>query len=62
VDYVIARGIKLWAIEVKNGRSGKTAGLELFRARYHDAQILIVGGNGIPLQEFFATPAEMWLV
>jgi len=30
--------------------------------RYPVAQILIVGGNGIPLQEFFATPAEMWLV
>jgi len=62
VDFVIARGIKLWAIEVKSGRSGKTTGLELFRTRYPDAQILIVGGNGIPLQEFFAAPAEMWLI
>jgi predicted AAA+ superfamily ATPase len=62
VDFVIARGIKLWAIEVKSGRRGKTTGLELFRARYPDAQILIVGGNGIPLQEFFAAPAEMWLI
>jgi len=61
VDFVIARGIKLWAIEVKSGRSGKTPGLELFRARYHDARLLVVGGNGIPLQEFFATPAETWL-
>ena len=61
VDFVIARGIKLWAIEVKSGRSGKTSGLELFRARYHDARLLVVGGNGIPLQEFFATPAETWL-
>lgn len=62
VDFVIARGTKLWAIEVKSGRSGKTTGLELFRTRYPDAQILIVGGNGIPLQDFFAAPAEMWLI
>ncbi len=61
VDFVITRGIKLWAIEVKSGRSGKTPGLELFRARYNDARLLVVGGNGIPLQEFFATPAETWI-
>lgn len=61
VDFVITRGIKLWAIEVKSGRSGKSPGLELFRARYRDARLLVVGGKGIPLQEFFATPAETWL-
>ena len=61
VDFVITRGIKLWAIEVKSGRSGKAPGLELFRARYNDARLLVVGGNGIPLQEFFATPAEAWI-
>ena len=61
VDFVIARGTKLWAIEVKSGRSGKNPGLESFRALYDDARLLVVGGNGIPLQEFFATPAETWL-
>lgn len=33
LDFAISRGVKLWAIEVKSGRSGKTTGLELFRAR-----------------------------
>ena len=61
VDFVITRGAKLWAVEVKSGRGGKTPGLEFFRARYQDAQILVVGDQGIPLLEFFGTPAEMWL-
>lgn len=61
VDFVITRGAKLWAVEVKSGRGGKTSGLESFRARYQDARILVVGDQGIPLQEFFGTPAEVWL-
>ena len=50
-----------WAIEVKCGRSGKTPGLDPFRARYPETRLLVVGGSGIPLQEFFDTPAESWL-
>lgn len=61
VDFVIARGKQLFAIEVKSGRSGKTSGLEAFRARYPEAQLLVVGGNGIPLRDFFAAPAGSWL-
>jgi len=61
VDFVITRGAKLWAVEVKSGRGGKTPGLESFRARYQDARILVVGDQGVPLQEFFSTPAELWL-
>src|SRR3990172_6628485 len=61
VDFVIARGTKLWAIEVKSGRSGKTPGLDPFRAPYPEARLLVVGGNGIPLPEFFGTPAGTWL-
>ena len=61
VDFVVARGTKLWAIEVKSGRSGKTTGLEPFRAQYPEARLFVVGGTGIPLQEFFDTSAEGWL-
>jgi hypothetical protein len=46
---------------VKSGRGGRTPGLESFRARYQDARILVVGDQGIPLQEFFGTTAEVWL-
>ena len=61
VDFVIARGTELCAIEVKSGRSGKVSGLEAFRARYPEARLIAVGGNGIPLHDFFSTPAEAWL-
>lgn len=54
VDFVIARGRDIWAIEVKSGRSGKAAGLTRFRNRYPEAQTLLVGAQGIPLEEFFS--------
>jgi predicted AAA+ superfamily ATPase len=61
VDFVIARGMELFAIEVKSGRSAKVSGLEAFCSRYPDAAAIVVGGNGIPLHDFFSTPAEAWL-
>lgn len=62
VDFVIARGHDIWAIEVKSGRSGKTTGLSRFRARYPDAGVLLVGAQGIPLEEFFSKDIKTWLV
>lgn len=62
VDFVITRGRDIWAIEVKSGRSGKAAGLTRFRDRYPEAQTLLVGAQGIPLDEFFAKNVEAWLV
>ena len=60
VDFVIARGTQLHAIEVKSGRMGKVSGLDAFRKRYPDARMIVLGGNGIPLQDFFSRPAEAW--
>ncbi len=62
VDYVVSRGRKIWAIEVKSGRSGKPAGLARFRNRYPKATALLVGAHGIPLAEFFSKPVKAWLV
>lgn len=61
VDFVITRGAGIWAIEVKSGRGGKSSGLERFRLRYPKAQMLVIGGPGIPLEKFFLEPAEAWL-
>jgi uncharacterized protein len=60
VDFVIARGRDIWAVEVKSGRSGKLAGMNRFRDRYPEARALLVGGQGIPLEEFFNRDAAGW--
>jgi predicted AAA+ superfamily ATPase len=62
VDYVVARGRDVWAIEVKSGRSGKASGLTRFRDRYPEARVLLVGAQGIPLEVFFSKDPTSWLV
>jgi predicted AAA+ superfamily ATPase len=62
VDYVVARGRDIWAIEVKSGRSGKATGLTRFRERYPESKALLVGGQGIPLEAFFSRDPASWLV
>ncbi|MFH0958390.1 MAG: hypothetical protein V1897_06770 [Pseudomonadota bacterium] len=62
VDYVVARGRDVWAIEVKSGCSGKTTDLTRFRDRYPKARALLVGGQGIPLEAFFSKNPASWLV
>jgi predicted AAA+ superfamily ATPase len=61
VDYVVERGNDIWAIEVKSGGTGDAKGLERFRAKYPEAKTLMVGGPGIPLEEFFSVPAASWV-
>lgn len=61
IDFVITRGAEVWAIEVKSGRAGKMAGLERFRSRYPKVRVIVVGGSGIPLEQFFLEPAEAWI-
>jgi uncharacterized protein len=61
VDFVVAHGTRVWAIEVKSGRPGKSKGLEAFRQRYPQAKVWLLGGGGLKLEEFFARPAADWL-
>lgn len=62
VDFVVARGRDIWALEVKSGRSGKASGLNRFLAHYPKARPLLVGMQGIPLDSFFSRDAATWLV
>ena len=61
VDYVVARGSDIRAIEVKSGASKKLSGLARFQNQYPEAKSLIIGGPGIPLEEFFSTDPKQWL-
>lgn len=60
VDFVVSRGARSWAIEVKSGRGGKTTGVAAFRKRYPKANAWLIGESGVPLADFFAWPAEHW--
>ena len=61
VDFVIKRGPRLVGIEVKSGAESEALpGLEEFRRRF-DARTLVVGGKGIPLDEFLSVPAGNWV-
>jgi len=60
VDFVVARGTRIWAIEVKSGRPGRKAGLAAFRKRYPAAKVWVLGAGGVELEAFFGQPAEEW--
>lgn len=53
VDFVIARGESLVAIEVKSGRRQNNKGLSTFRNMYHPQYSMVVGGESMPLEQFF---------
>jgi predicted AAA+ superfamily ATPase len=62
VDFVLARGRKLVAIEVKSARrAGRLAGLLAFGELYPMARKVLVGADGVPLEEFLLTPVGHWL-
>ncbi len=61
VDFVLTRGRRLVAFEVKSGaRKPRTSGLERFAERFDVQAAVIVGEGGLPLSEFLSTPAWEW--
>ncbi len=62
VDFVLERGPRVVAIEVKSGAKALlTRGMDEFRRRYNPHKTLRVGGEGIPLDEFLSEPAGRWI-
>ena len=63
VDFVLRRGPRVVAIEVKSGpRRGAPRGLETFTERFQPQRSLLVGeGGDVPLHEFLAAPASHWV-
>lgn len=62
VDFVIRKGKKLTAIEVKSGRiPASLHGLDAFSKVYRPTKILIVGPGGITLERFLSTPVDDWI-
>ncbi len=62
VDFVLRKGKKLVAIEVKSGRTTTSLpGLESFSKSFKPDRRLIVGSGGISLERFLSTPVEYWI-
>lgn len=62
VDFVLSRNRRAVAIEVTSGRrKWSLSGLNQFKRKHRSARTLLVGGQGIPLEEFLETPGEEWI-
>lgn len=62
VDFVVRAGKRLTAIEVKSGRSRDALpGLAAFGAAFPKARKLLVGGDGIVVEEFLGKPVNHWV-
>ena len=64
VDFVLERGPKLAAFEVKSGaRRSNASGLDEFARRFPRMTALpvLVGEGGMPIGEFLSTPAREWI-
>jgi uncharacterized protein len=62
VDFVVRAGRRLTAIEVKSGRSPQAhPGIAAFTAAFRPHRTLLVGGDGIAIEEFLARPVGHWV-
>lgn len=62
VDFVVKAGRRLVAIEVKSGRAPMVhSGTSAFAAAFKPSRTLLVGGDGIALEEFLLQPVGHWV-
>ena len=62
VDFVVRAGRAVTAIEVKSGRSRDTQpGLAALAKVFMSKRTLLVGGDGIPVEEFLLRPITHWV-
>ena len=62
VDFILSKGNKLIALEVKSGKGfPQPKGLDAFTSKYKHANKLLIGEGGISLTELLSRPADDWL-
>jgi len=62
VDFVIRKEESLLTVSIKDkNKETKAPGVAIFSEIYHPQQNLIVGDQGIPVEEFLLTPLEHWI-
>ena len=61
VDFVLQRGARIIAIEVKSGANKMPLrGMDEFKQRFNPHRSLLVGNGGISLDKFLTEPAHHW--
>lgn len=62
VDFVVRTGRRLVAIEVKSGRRREAVpGMEAFAQAFRPARRLLIGADGVAVEEFLSRPVAEWL-
>lgn len=62
VDFVVRAGRRIVAIEVRSERTPQILpGLDEFVAAFKPHRTLLVGGDGIPVEEFLSRPVSHWM-
>jgi hypothetical protein len=62
VDFVVKAGRRLTAIEVKSARSPQARpGMAAFAGAFEPQRTLLVGGDGIAVEEFLTRPVAHWV-
>ncbi|MDP2886553.1 MAG: AAA family ATPase, partial [Ignavibacteria bacterium] len=59
---ILQRGKSITAIEVKSGRTrASLTGIARFAEIYRPERKLLIGDDGIPLDEFFSSSLSSWV-
>jgi predicted AAA+ superfamily ATPase len=62
VDFILRSGRRTLAIEVKSGRSpAKPPGMAAFSKAFSPTRKLLVGGDGIAVEDFLSQPLNNWM-
>ncbi|MDO8465794.1 MAG: ATP-binding protein [Gallionella sp.] len=62
VDFVVRAGRRLTAIEVKSGRACEVLpGMQVFNEAFKPDRLLLVGEDGIAVEDFLCKPVEHWV-
>ncbi len=62
VDFVLEQRGDVIALEVKSGaRKTSLNGMMPFIKKFNPKRTLLIGGQGIPLEQFFLAPPQQWL-
>ncbi|MGE5382815.1 MAG: ATP-binding protein [Omnitrophica WOR_2 bacterium] len=52
VDFILEKGNKVIALEVKSGANAENRGMTLFAEKFHPEKVLLIGTGGISFNEF----------